>query len=116
MSRYFSPEAIAELYEEFNSIRMVAKLTGYSDYTINRILITQGIYPCANAENVRDLLASGFTPARISKLLRITRKSLDRYLPYRKGTYKTPEKTVNAIRIQECRERQKQKENNDEMQ
>lgn len=116
MSKYFSPEAIADLYEEFQSIKMVAKLTGYSDYTINRILITQGIYPCPNAEKVRDLLESDHTPAQISKLLCIANKSIDRYLPYSKGTYKTPEKTVNAIRIRDCRERQKQKENNDEMQ
>ena len=116
MSKYFSPEAIVDLYEQFQSIKMVAKLTGYSDYTINRILITQGIYPCPNAEKVKDLLALGYTPAQISKLLCIESKSVSRYLPYSKGTYKTPEKTANAIRIRECRDRQKKKEKNDEMQ
>lgn len=47
----------------------------------------------------------GKTDDEICEILKIKKRTLDRYTPYKKGVYLSEEPTENALRIRKYRER-----------
>lgn len=108
-----SENEIIEVYKmEDGSIKATAERTGVGYQVVNRVLITNGIIPQGNAEIVAKLTAQGYTRAEIAKELGIAEKSLKTYLPYDRHSYAISEKTWNAKKIRKCRERKKEKNEN----
>lgn len=106
-------QKILEIYEEENSVAATARRAGTNYQVVNRVLITNGIIPPGNAEIVAKLTEQGYTRAEIAKELGITEKSLKTFLPYDRHSYVAGEKTWNAEKIRKCRERKKEKDEND---
>ena len=104
---------ILEIYEEENSVAATARRAGTNYQVVNRVLITNGIIPPGNAEIVAKLTERGYTRAEIAKELGIAEKSLKTYLPYDRHSYVVGEKTKNAEKIRHCRERKKEKNENE---
>lgn len=106
-------QKILEIYEEENSVAATARRAGTNYQVVNRVLITNGIIPPGNAEIVAKLTERGYTRAEIAKELGIAEKSLKTYLPYDRHSYVVGEKTKNAEKIRHCRERKKEKNENE---
>lgn len=106
-------QKILEIYEEENSVAATARRAGTNYQVVNRVLITNGIIPPGNAEIIAKLTERGYTRAEIAKELGIAEKSLKTYLPYDRHSYVVGEKTKNAEKIRHCRERKKEKDEND---
>lgn len=106
-------QKILEIYEEENSVAATARRAGTNYQVVNRVLITNGVIPPGNAEIVAKLTERGYTRAEIAKELGIAEKSLKTYLPYDQHSYVVGEKTKNAEKIRRCRERKKEKNENE---
>lgn len=109
-----SEQKILEIYEAENgSVAATARRAGINYQVVCRVLITNGIIPLGKAEEIAKLFDEGYTRAEIAEKLKITEKSLKRYLPYDRHSYVVGEKTKNAMRIRQYRERKKEKNEND---
>lgn len=95
-------DKILTAYDAFQSVRATAKATGVSVKTALKVLVSNGVYPTAQAELVNHL-AQTLTIDEIANRLSISPKSVGSYLPYTKGTYLTDVKSINAQRIAACR-------------
>lgn len=106
-------QKILEIYEEENSVAATARRAGTNYQVVNRVLITNGVIPPGKAEEVAKQLEDRYTRAEIAERLKITEKSLKTYLPYDRHSYVVGEKTKNAEKIRRCRERKKDKNENE---
>lgn len=109
-----SEQKILEIYEAENgSVAATARRAGINYQVVCRILITNGIIPPGKAEAVAELAEKGYSQAEIAKELGIKEKSLKTFLLYDRHSYVVGEKTWNAEKIRKCRERKKEKDEND---
>ena len=110
-----SEKEIIETYEkERGGVAATARETRVSWQVVYRVLIANGIIPPGKAEAVAELAEKGYSRAEIAKELGIKEKSLKTFLPYDRHSYVVGDKTWNAEKIRRCRERKKEKNENDQ--
>ena len=72
---------------------------------VRKILITLGEYACERSVQVAELERQGLTVDEIAAALQISRVAVSSYLPYKKGMYNRPVRTMNAKRVERCRKK-----------
>lgn len=92
-------------YEETGTMLGVSQKLGISPDTVRRVLISNGIFPSKRVKEMTRLRMMGLTDDEIATYLRVKIKTVKKYTPYSRGSYVLGERTLNAERIAQCRER-----------
>lgn len=100
---------IISYYNECESLRKVSQKYGISYKSVTKILVSNGVYPEGRASDIHNLLLSGLTVDEIAAKLKISKRAVESYLPYSKGSYLTDNKTINALHIRAYRARKSEK-------
>ena len=100
-----------ELYDKENSYRQIACELDMSVSKVIKLLITGGLYYSDICWKINKLYASGKSVSEIQKSLKISRASVQAYLPYKKCVYNAKELSLNAERIRRYRQKKKAKNN-----
>ena len=99
-------EEIVALYRRLDSIKAVSKQTRISAQAVRKILVSSGEYSSERCEEICSMRALGMSIDNIAAKLGITRKTVLSYLPYTRNPYAVGEKTDNAKKIKQWRDRQ----------
>lgn len=102
---YLNPPAGSEDEDGYMKIRPLAEEFSMTPLKVRKILITAGAFESSISTQVNDLLEQGRSIAEIQEILKLSRASVQSYLPYRKAIYKLDEKTLLAERLQKYRKR-----------
>jgi len=70
-------------------------------------MITAGMYSIAQSRQVQKLNSVGKTVPEIMEIMKLSRASVQSYLPYSKTVYNLDERSVGADRIARWREKHK---------
>lgn len=98
-------QQIINTYQKTNSINKTAEQLGTYPIKVRRVLITEGLWKSRTSESISKLLAEGKTVPEIAKELMISEKNVQSYMPYSRGQYGGSDKSNDAIRSGEYRER-----------
>lgn len=97
-------EKIVAAWMSTKSVRQASLEAEVSAKTVVKVLVSNGILPTQRAQEIAHM-AEAMPVEEIAAALGTTVKNIKNYLPYTKGSYLGDDKTVNAVRIRECRER-----------
>ncbi len=103
---------VGEVYLDTGSIIETKHAVGISEVKVRRILITLGLWSSKSSERIQELLDEGLTKQEIAGELSISIKSVEAYMPYRRGMYGCDERTADSIRSELYRKMKKQLEDN----
>ena len=92
-------------YEETESTKRTAIKCGISEHKARKILFEQRLLSTDTSIIVSNLANEGLSAKEIADKLGMSQKAANTYLPYKKGIYKEPEPSKNAIRIRRHREK-----------
>ena len=101
-------QQIIDSYKETGSVKKTAEELGTYPIKVRRVLITEGLWHSKTSEQVADLLAKGKSVAEIAEELVISEKNVQSYMPYSRGQYGGEDRSNEAIRSEEYRERMQQ--------
>ena len=99
-------QELREVYEESDSLRMLAAELNISLLKLRKLLITAGSFTSDICTEVNELHQSGKKIPEIMELTGLSRASVHSYLPYTKGIYNAEEISLNAERCLAYRIRQ----------
>lgn len=88
------------------SIRKAARIAGISFGAAKKMLITAGEIRPLMAQQVAEMRGQGFSTADIAERLGVSESCVNVYSQYIRGTY-LGDKTENAVRIKEWRQRKR---------
>ena len=100
------------LHSQGYSVKRISKELNMYWGRVSKILSTNGIIINETHRKILELRKDGVPVDKIADILNISKKTVDRYLPAVRPTYKI-NRSENAIRILLCRERKRMKENKD---
>ena len=99
-------QELREVYEESDSLRMLAAEMNITLLKLRKLLITAGIFTSDICTEVNELYQAGKKIPEIMELTGLSRASVHSYLPYTKGIYNAEEISLNAERCRAYRIRQ----------
>lgn len=99
-------QELREVYEESDSLRMLAAEMNITLLKLRKLLITAGIFTSDICAEVNELYQAGKKIPEIMELTGLSRASVHSYLPYTKGIYNAEEISLNAERCRAYRIRQ----------
>ena len=99
---------IASVYHATESLRKTADEVGLSLSTVRKALITYGSYETPFSNEVLFYHTKGYTAEEIARELNTTAKRVTAWLPYDKGMYNMKDKSHDAVRSENYRNRIKQ--------
>lgn len=99
-------QELREVYEESDSLRMLAAEMNITLLKLRKLLITAGIFTSDICAEVNELYQAGKKIPEIMELTGLSRASVHSYLPYTKGIYNVEEISLNAERCRAYRIRQ----------
>lgn len=102
---YLNPPLGTEDEYGYMKIRPLAEEFGMTPLKVRKILITAGAFETSVSKQVNDLLEQGCSIAEIQEKMKLSRASVQSYIPYRKAIYNLDEKTLLAERLQKYRQR-----------
>ena len=108
--RNISDELIDEIiqaYQATNSILETAKIIGVSTVKVRKILITEGLWESDTSNKIGALLKQGYQTEEVAKILCMSVKNVQAYMPYERGTYGGTQISGDAIRSGNYRNRMK---------
>ena len=108
--RNISDELIDEIiqaYQATNSILETAKIIGVSTVKVRKILITEGLWESDTSNKIGALLRQGYQTEEVAKILCMSVKNVQAYMPYERGTYGGTQISGDAIRSGNYRNRMK---------
>ncbi len=97
-------------YKKGRSIRTIGNKLGIGWQKVTKILVSNGICPNETSAAVQRLSNQGKTKEEICEELKISKKVYDAYMPYTKCEYRSENRTKNAMEIEKCRKRKKERE------
>jgi hypothetical protein len=89
------------------SLRATAEHFNITVLKVRKMLITAEMYSIAQSRQVQKLYSEGKTVPEIMEILKLSRASVQSYLPYSKTVYNLDERSVGADRIARWREKHK---------
>lgn len=98
-------QQIIDNYKETGSVKRTAEKLGTYPIKVRRVLITEGLWHSKTSDQVLELLAQGKSVAEIAENLVISEKNVQSYMPYSRGQYGGEDRSNEAIRSEEYRER-----------
>ena len=108
--RNISDELIDEIiqaYQATNSILETAQIIGVSTVKVRKILITEGLWESDTSNKIGALLKQGYQTEEVAKILCMSVKNVQAYMPYERGTYGGTQVSGDAIRSGNYRNRMK---------
>lgn len=103
---------IINIYRQTGSIRATSAASGISHQVVRRVLIEAGEFTSPRAEQIMGLYEQGMSPDEICAELSLARSCVFSYLPYTRGTYLFGPRSINALRIEECRRKKAEQSKN----
>lgn len=100
--------SIIKFYEGCRSIRETALALEIAPHTVRRVLVLEGIITNPTHAAISKLAVQGLSKSEIAARLHVSISTVNNYLPYRKGRYKSDAPTANALRIRAAKQRAKQ--------
>lgn len=108
--RNISDELIDEIiqaYRSTHSILETAKIIGVSTVKVRKILITESLWESDTSNKIGALLKQGYQTEEVAKILCMSVKNVQAYMPYERGTYGGTQISRDAIRSGNYRNRMK---------
>lgn len=96
---------ICELYRKTGSLKKTAEELGCAYAKVRKALISYGAYSTPFSGEAYTLRCKGYTVAEIAVKLNTTEKRVSAWLPYEKGIYNRSEKSHDAVRSSNYRNR-----------
>lgn len=103
-------EVIRLTYASTGSIRQTARVLGIAHSTVRKTLINMGLYSNDLSHAINTLQRKGMNRAEIAEALHISASAVDANSPYSRGSYLGAEKSINARRIINSRNRRRKEE------
>ncbi len=100
-------DAIVATFQETNSVNKTVEKTGVAKLTVQKVLITEGLWESKRSREVIRLKNEGYTTEEIAGILHINVKGVQAYLPYSRNPYGS-EITVDSIKSKRKREKKRQ--------
>ena len=101
-------QQIIDSYKETGSVKKTAEELGTYPIKVRRVLITEGLWHSKTSNQVAELFALGKSVGEIAEELVISEKNVQSYMPYSRGQYGGEDRSNEAIRSEEYRERMQQ--------
>lgn len=98
-------ESIIRVYSSLDSIKATARELGISEQTVRRVLLEAGAYTSERFEEICRLHEAGLSAGDIAKKLKVSKNTVQAYLPYVRTPYVEAEKSKNAMAIAAWREK-----------
>lgn len=99
---------ILDEYNKRKSIRATAFALDISQSVVRKVLVTYRVIDSPLIRRIAELRAAGMPNKDIADLLKVSTSCVDVNSPYSRGTYLNPSMTVNAIRVRDWREKQRE--------
>lgn len=100
-------DEIIQSYQSIHSILETAKIIGVSTVKVRKILITEGLWESDTSNKIGALLKQGYSTEEVAKILCMSVKNVQAYMPYERGTYGGTQISGDAIRSGNYRNRMK---------
>ena len=97
---------IIKAYKEYKSVQFISLALGVSKMTVQRVLITEGLWESKRSREVVRLAKQGKTADEIANALYLSLKCVQNYMPYKRGMHQD-RVTVNAKIAKQKRARMK---------
>lgn len=94
---------IVEYYKKCDSLKETSAAFGIGWQKVRKILITEGAYVSETAEKVKEVHDSGENIKEIAEKLKISKSTVNSYLPYERTVYNKENPSKNAIKIRKWR-------------
>lgn len=98
-------QRIIDTYQELGSIKDTAKQLGVSDVKVRRTLITVGLWRSRSSDAVNELLSQELSVDEVAEQLHISRKAVEAYMPYSRGSYDAHEQSLDSVKSHNYRAR-----------
>lgn len=98
-------QQIIDKYHETRSVKKTAEALGTYPIKVRRVLITEGLWHSKTGDRIMELSDQGMTVAQIAEKLVISEKNVQSYMPYTRGQYGGSNRSDEAIRSEEYRDR-----------
>lgn len=98
---------IIQSYQSTHSILETAKSIGISTVKVRKVLITEGLWESDTSNKIGALLKQGYQTEEVAKILCMSVKNVQAYMPYERGTYGGTQISGDAIRSGNYRNRMK---------
>ncbi len=98
---------IIQTYQVTNSILETAQIIGVSTVKVRKVLITEGLWESDTSNKIGELLKQGYSTEEVAKILCMSVKNVQAYMPYERGTYRGTHISGDAIRSGNYRNRMK---------
>ncbi|WP_367567943.1 hypothetical protein [Lacrimispora sp.] len=98
-------EDIISIYLDTGSVKETAKRLGTYPIKVRRVLITEDLWKSNTSQKVGQLYKKGVAVAEIAKVLFMSEKNVQSYLPYTRGQYGGGIRSNEAMRSDEYRVR-----------
>ena len=99
-------DQIVKAYGECPSVQEISLVLGVSKMTVQRVLITEGLWESKRSREIMELTKQGKTAEEIAKELFLSLKCVQNYMPYKRGMRQVSV-TANAKTAKQKRERMK---------
>ena len=100
---------IVEYYKKCENLKETSAAFGIGWQKVRKILITEGEYVSETAEKVQKIYNSGAHIEDIMNKLKISKSTVNSYLPYERTVYNKENPSKNAIKIRKWRAKNKEK-------
>ena len=98
-------QRIIDTYQKLGSIKDTAKQLGVSDVKVRRTLITVGLWRSRSSDAVKELLRLGCSVDEVAEQLHISRKAVEAYMPYSRGSYDAADQSLDSLKSHNYRAR-----------
>lgn len=98
-------QQIVESYKKTKSVKKTSQECGTYPIKVRRVLITEGLWRSKTSDKIATLLNQGKTVSEIAEELYLSEKNVQSYMPYSRGLYGGEERSDEAIRSEEYRDR-----------
>lgn len=96
---------IVKYYKKCDSLKETSAAFGMGWQKVRKILITEGVYTSEKAEKVKEMHDSGANIEEIAEKLKISKSTVNSYLPYEKTVYNKENPSKNALKIRAWRKK-----------
>lgn len=104
-----SESDVIETYRATRSVKATARISELSEHTVRHLLFVAGEYTSSRAEQIAKLAARGYTRLEVAKILGLSQSCVFNYWTYAHGPTSCGERSKNALRIEQCRRKKRER-------
>lgn len=100
-------QRIIDSYKKTGSVKRTAEELDTYPIKVRRVLITEGLWHSKTSDQVGELLEQGLSVGEIAERICISDKTVQAYMPYTRGQYGGEDRSDEAVRSEEYRNRKR---------